>query len=288
MLNIFKKGLQTAFFEAFDAVTPEYTNIATVVNSTGPSEDYAWLSALPGVREMRGERIPRQLADYGFTLKNKEYEASVAVKRSDIKDDQTGKYGPLVRQIGENARLFPDELIFGTLLPNGFTTVAYDGQYFFDVDHSAGASGNQSNKLTAALAAASLDTAYAMLRTLKDDQARPINFNFDLRLIVPAQLWSVANGLVNVPTLAAGGANPQYGLAKVIVSPWLTDTDNWYLVNVAGQIKPFIWQEREFIPLETLEEGSETDFMRKEQYFGTYLRGNAGYGLWQKAVGSLV
>ena len=37
--------------------------------------------------------------------------------------------------------------LLSTLIVNGATTVCYDGQYFFDTDHSEGASGTQSNKI---------------------------------------------------------------------------------------------------------------------------------------------
>lgn len=287
MANIFTKGLQTAFFEAFDAAQPVYPDLAMVVNSSAASEDYAWLGGLPGMRKMRGERIPKKLRESSYTLVNEEYEASVTVKTADIKDDQTGKYLPLVRSIGEQARLYPDELIF-TLLANGFTSLAYDGQYFFDTDHSEGASGTQSNKLTVALTADNFATARARLMSFKDDQGRPVNRQQDLRLIVPVDLLATAESIVDVRTLSAGGDNPNYQKAKIIVNPYATDANDWFLVNVAGQVKPFVVQEREFIPFESLEDGSEQNFMRKQNYYGTYWRGNAGYALWQKAVGSQV
>ena len=290
MANIFTKGLQTAFFEAFDGATPLSTELSMQVNSSAASEDYAWLGSLPGLRKMRGERIPKKLAQYTYTLKNEEYEASVEVKTIDIKTDQTGKYGPLVRSIGEQAKLFPDELILGNLLPNGFTNLCYDGQYFFDTDHQEGASGVQSNKGTAALAVdgVAFNAARTALMSFKNDMGRPVNLQMDLRLVIPASLLSVAEALVETSTLAAGGANPNYGKAKIVVNPWATDQTDWFLINVAGQVKPFVTQELEFVPFESLEGGSETNFMRKVNYYGTYWVGNAGYGLWQRAYGAQV
>lgn len=86
-----------------------------------------------------------------YTIVNEEYEASIEVKHADIKDDQTGfgHAGIQAKSIGESAKAFPDELSFETLLPNGTTELAYDGQYFFDTDHPVGETGaTQSNKLT--------------------------------------------------------------------------------------------------------------------------------------------
>lgn len=287
MNPILRKGLLTSFFEGYNVSAPQADDIAMRVPSTARSEDYAWLGQLPRMRKMNGERIPNKLKDFGFTIVNDEYEDSIEVKRADLKDDQTGKYGPLVRSIGEAAKMYPDEVIFGTLLPNGFSSLCYDGQYFFDVDHPIGDTGAiQSNKLTVALDAAGFTAARTLLRKLKDDYGTPVNQNLDLTLVVPVDLQSAAEDILLKQYISGSTSNPLYKTAKILVSPWLADTNDWFLVNGAGTVKPFIIQEREFIPFEALEEGSEKAWWNKKFYYGTYWRGNFGYGLYQKAVGS--
>jgi phage major head subunit gpT-like protein len=239
---------------------------------------------------MKGERVPKKLLEHTYTITNEEFEASIEVNHADIKDDQTGQYGIQAKSIGESAKAFPDELVFETLLPGGFTSLCYDGQYFFDTDHPIGETGaTQSNKITSALDATSFKTARAMLRKMKDDFGRPtLNRNMDLLIVVPADLEGTAETILEALVDASGATNTLKGKARILVADWLSDTNNWYLLNVSGIIKPFVVQEREFIPFEALEEGSESNFMRKKNYYGTYWRGNAGYGLYQKAVGSLV
>lgn len=289
MDTILAKGLLTQFMDGWDNAPAVWDSVATKVSSTARDEDYAWLGAVPRMREMEGERIPAKLKEYGYTLVNKEYEASIEVKHADLKDDQTGKYGPVVRSIGESARLYPDELIFGSLLPNGFTNLAYDGQYFFDTDHPIGDTGStQSNKLTSALDATAFSSARLALMKMKDDQGRPINQNPNLLLVIPPDLLATAEGIIEAEYLASGATNTNYKKARILVSPWLTDTNNWYILNTNGTILPFVLQEREFIPFEALEEGSDRNWFNKKNYYGTYWRGNAGYGLYQKAVGSIV
>lgn len=282
-------GLRTNFMDGFENANPQWQEVATKVPSTAASETYAWLGQVPRMRKMEGERVPAKLLEYKYTLVNEEYEASIEVKHTDIKDDQTGKFGPLAKQIGESAAMFPDELIFGTLLPNGFTELCYDGQYFFDTDHPVGNTGTtQSNKGTSAFDATSFAAARLQLLKMKDDQGRPINANPDLLLVLPEDLRSAGEVVVEAEFLAGGQNNLNYKKARMLVSPWLSDTNNWYLLNTNGVVKPFILQEREFIKLEALEEGSEGHFWRKINEYGTYWRGNAGYGLYQKAVGNLV
>lgn len=290
MESILAKGLLTNFFEGYNSVETHWQEVATKVPSTARSENYAWIGSIPRLRKMKGERIPKKLLEYTYTITNEEYEASIEVNHADIKDDQTGQYGIQAKSIGESAKAFPDELVFETLLPGGFTSLCYDGQYFFDTDHPIGETGaTQSNKLTVALDATNFQTARTMLRKMKDDFGRPtMNRNMDLLIVVPADLEATAETIFEALVNSNGSTNTLKGKARILVADWLADTNNWYLLNVAGIIKPFVVQEREFIPFEALEEGSESNFMRKKNYYGTYWRGNAGYGLYQKAVGSLV
>lgn len=284
------KGLLTNFFEGYNSTETQWEQVATKVPSTARSENYAWIGSLPRMRKMDGERVPKKLASHTYAIVNEEYEASIEVKHADIKDDQTGQYGIQAKSIGESVKSFPDELVFEQLIPNGTSELAYDGQYFFDTDHPIGDTGEvQSNLLTSALDATSFRTARAMLRKMKDDSGRPtFNRNMDLLLVVPADLEGTAEAILEAERDANGATNTLKGKARILVADWLGDTNNWYLLNTAGVIKPFVVQEREFIPFESLEEGTEPNFMRKKNYYGTYWRGNAGYGLYQKAVASIV
>ena len=290
MESILAKGLLTNFFEGYNGTTTYWQEVATKVPSTARSENYSWIGSIPRLRKMNGERIPKKLLEHTYSIVNEEYEASIEVKHADLKDDQTGQYGIQAKSIGEAVKQFPDELIFETLIPGGTTGLAYDGQYFFDTDHPIGETGStQSNKITSALDATSFRTARAMLRKMKDDFGSPtVNRNLDLLLVVPADLEGTAEAILEAERDANGATNTLKGKARILVADWLADTNNWYLLNVAGTIKPFVLQEREFIPFEALEEGSTENFMRKKNYYGTYWRGNAGYGLYQKAIGAIV
>lgn len=288
--TLLAKGLLTNFYEGYSAAQTNWDKVATKISSSARSETYAWLGTNPRMREMKGERIPKKLSEYSYSLVNKEYEASIEVDVSDIMDDQTGQYGLQAKAIGESLKTFPDELLFQTLIPAGDSTLCYDGQYFFDTDHPIGETGStQSNKITTALDAAAFNTARGMLRTMQDDAGRPtFNNNMDLLLVVPPALESTAATILEAQIGASGATNIYQGQARILVSNWLTDTNNWYLLNTAGTIKPFIVQEREFNPLIALEEGSSGNFMRRKNYYGCLWRGNAGYGLYQKAVASIV
>lgn len=146
-LRTLNTAFSAAFASGFAGVTPQSAAIRMDVPSTTSEQEYGWLGASTGFREWIGARQLQSLEEHGYTVKNRTFENTVAVKREKIEDDQYGIYTPLVSQLGQDAQLHPDELVFG-LLQAGFDTKCFDGQYFFDTDHpvgKAGAAGSVSN-----------------------------------------------------------------------------------------------------------------------------------------------
>lgn len=143
-LSLLKQGFNAAFKGAFTSVTPMWDKIAMLVPSTSSEEVYGWLGANTQLREWIGERVHQNLKLHGYTIKNKTFEGTVTVPREAIEDDQYGVYTPLVSQMGLDAILHPDQLLF-SLIQLGVSTLCYDGQYFFDTDHPVGLSGQETS-----------------------------------------------------------------------------------------------------------------------------------------------
>ncbi len=136
LISALQTGFRKEFQDAFDAAQAEvqYKQIATIVPSTTASNTYGWLGDFPDFREWIGDRIAKDMAAHGYTIANKDFESTVAVKRTNIEDDQVGIYAPMMAHMGRRAALFPDQLVF-ELLKAGHSTLCYDGQNFFDTDH---------------------------------------------------------------------------------------------------------------------------------------------------------
>lgn len=139
-LTLLKQAFNAAFKNAFGSVNPLWDKIAMKVPSSTSEEVYGWLGANTKFREWVGERVYKNLKTHGYTIKNKTFESTVAVPRESIEDDQYGMYATLMAQMGQDAKLHPDELLFG-LIALGTSTLCYDGQYFFDTDHPVGPQG---------------------------------------------------------------------------------------------------------------------------------------------------
>lgn len=138
-----RKSFQTLFLEAYTNTPSEWERVAMLVPSTTKENTYGWLGKFPNMEEWIGDRVMSALAEEGFIIRNKPWANGVEVDRDDIEDDNLGVYSPLVQQIGMEAKLHPNHLVF-ELLKNGFDSQCYDGQYFFDSDHPVG-SGTYSN-----------------------------------------------------------------------------------------------------------------------------------------------
>lgn len=143
ILHALTTSLSASFTAGLAGVTPQYLRIATEVPSSAASNTYGWLSDLPEIKEWIGERQLAVLSQQGYTIANKTWESSIRVKRENIEDDQIGQYSIISQGYGRKVGVFPDTLAF-KLLSEGFSSLCFDGQNFFDTDHPM-AGGTYSN-----------------------------------------------------------------------------------------------------------------------------------------------
>ena len=288
------RGLTAKFDAGMQAATPFYPTVCTTVPSTGADEQYGWLGGMPGMREWLGERQFNSLRSGNFTLVNKEWESSVGILKNDIDDDRLGMYGPVLEQLGLEAAMHPDEL-FITLLEAGEATACFDGQYFFDTDHSWGDSGTQDNDLTYAAATGTTPTtaefvaayrqAVTALLGFKNDQGKLLNRPTvtrlsSLTLAVPLALRATAYDAVE-STVLSNSTNVVIDRPNIVCLPGLASSAKFYVFNTGGVLKPFVFQARR--PLARQMKGMD-DREYKDVKFMTDARYNMGYLAWWNAV----
>ncbi|TDQ40969.1 Mu-like prophage major head subunit gpT family protein [Tepidicella xavieri] len=134
LLSGLRTGFSKAFQDALAATPTDWEKVATRVPSSSASNTYGWLGQFPALREWVGDRVLKDMAAQAYQVQNKLYEGTVAVKRTDIEDDNVGVYTPLFSEMGRAAKAHADQLVFG-LLAAGENTTCYDEQNFFDTDH---------------------------------------------------------------------------------------------------------------------------------------------------------
>ena len=302
-------GLRTLFFEALtERKVDAYLQIATVIQSDKDQETYPWLGQSPAVREWIDERIPKSLAEQKYTIINKKWENSIEVDRTAIEDDQYGQIKIRVQQLAEKFAQHMNKACFNLLRDGGANGggLCYDGQYFFDSDHSDEGSASQSNSGTAggaigtvALTALSLWEAIAAMQSLTDPQGEYLDIAPDT-LVVPPKLEKTAREILEsdygYSATAMGSAstwvgNTLKGRLKLIVTPHCATTgrtSSWFVLDTSGVVKPIILQMRTPVEFQSLESDSANGFYRDCYAYGGRARYAGGYGVWQKAYGSFV
>jgi phage major head subunit gpT-like protein len=240
--------LQFIFNNAFKVAPSTWEKIAMKVPSSSGQNDYSWLSNFPKMKRWVGAKVVKALEAFKYTVVNEDWEATIEVDRNHIEDDQLGIYEPQAKMAGHSAAQLPDEIVYETV-NKAFTTLCYDGQYFFDTDHPVGQA-SVSNKSTAPLSNAGLALANAgygagrtAMRQFKDEDGRSLNIVPNVLLVGPA-LETIGKALLTNPKLADGNPNPYQGTAELVVDNRITSDTAWYLLDTSKPIKPFVYQER--------------------------------------------
>jgi len=150
-LDVLFYGFNTVFQRGFDKPPAFFEKLATVVPSSTSRELYPWLGRTTAFREWLGDRVIQALERHGYTIINRDFENTVGVDRNDIEDDTYGILNPMFEQLGWDAKVHPDTLLF-TMLKNAAANidtpsasgavVAYDGVTFFSAaGHPVGKAG---------------------------------------------------------------------------------------------------------------------------------------------------
>lgn len=292
------------FYQALeqDAGVSWVDPISMLFSSDQASETYAWLGQSPAMREWVGGRNAKGFRENGITIANKKYEATLEVPLDWMRRDKTGQIQVRIDEMAQRANAHWAKLLTSLIIA-GESTAGYDGQYFFDTDHSEGDSGSQSNDIevdiatTTAPTSAEMETAILsatqQIMGLKDDQGEPMNE--DARrfvLMVPVPFMKAAAAALNdsiIVTNSSGAvkSNTTASLSgftyELAINPRLTWTTKLALFRADGGASALIRQEEEALQISALAENSEEEFKHDRHLYGIKAMRNVGYGYWQKA-----
>jgi phage major head subunit gpT-like protein len=296
------------YYRLLDAAQPTWANLlSNQFDSDQAGEEYKWLGSAPVMREWIGGRIAKGLRENGYTIRNKPFESTIEISTDDMRRDKTGQIMVRVREHVANANAHWARLL-STLIISAESTACYDGQSFFDTDHSEGDSGVQSNDISVDISAlpvpetahgsatapspeelmhAILEGAQQVLGFV-DDVGEPLNENArDFLIMVPTSFWKSSIAAVGAPTLAQGATNIVTAADgfnfRVQVNPRLDWTTKLAVFRTDGNTRPFIRQEELPLQLSAQAEGSPIEFEQERHQYGLRTNGNVGYGYWQHA-----
>lgn len=304
-LQLLFQNIQLNFQQAYAAAQTTYEQWTTPVPSKTREEHYGWMDRLPMVREWVGERVLQNVVAQEYTLKNKKWELTEAVKREDIEDEQLALYSMTPQMMGVQTKVHPDELAI-QVLEAGTSINTFDNTPFFSASHpvdtynagrtAPGGSTTQSNYFTAAtsgampLNAANVGTGRANMRKLAGRDGKRLGINPTHLMVGPANeqaAMQIAKAQFIAPAAAFGQNTTQVqtnvlqGTLQVIVNERLTSDSAWYLMDLSKPIKPLVFQDRMPMEFTFMVNPNDPNVWELDQYeYGTRARYNVGYALW--------
>jgi phage major head subunit gpT-like protein len=302
----FYPRLQTAMEKIW---APE---ISIEIASDRETENFAWLGQVPVMRKWVGPRVEEQLAKYSMTIRNYPYEATLPMSITDLRRDKTGQLRTRVGDLAVRTATHWNSLA-GTLITNGggsTSGLAYDGQYFYDVDHNESGT-NQKNlcgtgevpasdvattsTLTTTEAANIITQAMAYGMSLTDDKGEPINQGITDLLILCTKVGHynglrTALGLTNLGT-GSGNNNPLLAWdfkarVEYVQTSRITSADKLYFFFGTPEMgnTPLIRLNEFGVQTSLQGAGSHDEFYQDRHVFGVNATRGIGYGMWQRSL----
>lgn len=306
MKGLSSRAIIGTFYNRLEVMTSAswIGGISMEFQSDQESETYKWLGMSPAMREWIGGRQAKGLRSDGITITNKLFEATLEIPVDWMRRDKTGQIEVRVDELAGRAVTHWQKLLSDQIAA-AESAVCYDGQYFFDTDHSQGSSGSQSNDITVDISAvpavlhgtatlpspeelrAMVFAGVQQMLGLKDDQGEPMNeMARSFLVMVPVAWFTVAAAALKNPVVG-GDSNTMNSLDgftfELAVNPRLTWTDKLAVFRKDAATKPFIRQEEFGVQVAAVAEGSELEFTERMHHYGISASRNVGLGYWQQA-----
>ena len=284
-LKALQVTIDLRFKQAYNAVNPISTRLASTIPSGARGNVYPMHAKLAKLRQWEGERKIVNAKSYRYNLDNEKYELTLEVDRDDIEDDNIGVYSMVIDDMGQQSRLWPDDLVFAAILAGG-TETAYDGTAFFSNSHDLGGHTVDNLFASTALTADNFAAARAAMMEYTGEDGESLRVRPDV-LLVPPALEVKARKIVQASTIVESSAavdNVLRGLCEVVVAPQLATSaggldTTWYLLDTSRPIRPFIFQQRMAPEMVALTSPSDEHVILRDKYlYGVKARGAAGYG----------
>lgn len=282
-------GLRKIFMDEFGQPGAVMDQLYGVETSTKAVEYDYGIGGLSDLEEFGGTiQYGDFTGQYKTSYQHKEWCKGIKIERRLVDDDQysvINKRPQAMALVTKRTREKHSANIFN----NAFNTTTFaggDGLALCSSAHThVGTATTQDNTSTSALSKTALAAARLQMRGFMDETDNLINCMGDT-LVVPPELEQTAWEIINSQTeayTADNTANFWKGRYKVIVWDYLTDTNNWFLLD-SKYTKMFLkWFDRikpEF--------NKDKDFDTYVAKWSTYTRYSYGFSDWKWIIGAQV
>lgn len=280
-LTLMVEGLREVFFLQYKEQEQVHPRIFDVQSSKKRKESYQGITGL-GMLDVKPESEAITYEDlvegYDQDFLHTAYAKGLRFSRELLDDEQYGVMKRRTEALSRSAR-YRKEYDHAKLFNNASATTYFSGNddlALLSASHTLAAvpSTVWSNySASTDLSLAALETAFTAIRTFKDDQNLLINME-PATLLIPPQLEYDAYEILNSsgkPYTADNEVNYFKGKLNVIVWPFITDTNAWFVLTKKSDAAPlsFIRTKVEF--------DSDGDFDTKDLKVSAYTRYSLGF-----------
>lgn len=279
-------GIATIWGNTYSRYKPLWKRMMIVRRSTKAFEKEQGVTGF-GLAGQKGQGKAVAFVDlvqgYQKEYVNLTYGLGTIITRELMEDEQYNYINDVPQMLAESMRQ-TEETLSANVFNNGFSSqTTADGVSFFNSAHPNVRGGTQRNvpAVAADLAQASLEQAYIDLMDWKDDSGLKITVMPEKLVTAPTNRF-VAEKILGTK-FAVGSAdndiNPVAGTVDLIVNPYLTDPDAWFVITNARAGATF-WNRR------SAEISRDNDFPTEDLLIKTTRRLAVGVTEWRYAWGS--
>jgi len=301
--SISSRAVKAIILEEIDrTIDSSWVNqVANRYSSDQASETYAGTGNVAPMREWIGPKQAIPLNVGSITITNKDWESTLILYEKDLRRDKTDQLRMKAAELALRGTQHIEKILSALIDTgdDGDIGLAFDGQFFFDTDHSFGSSGTINNDITFDVTTTTAPTPTEMgdaimagiqqLYTFKDDQGEPSNGNIkNFTVMVPVPFFSAAMTAKNAMFLTNGVSNRLLNLEginiNIVVNQRSTWTTAFAIFSTDRITKPFIIQTEVAPYLESLERESDFWFANHAELYSVVSADNVGYQRFDGAV----
>lgn len=284
--ELLEPGLRSIFDKHMKQMKDYVPQLFSVETSTKAAEHILGIGSIGTMDEWTG-RVSYEEFNKGYkkTFTHVKYSKGIQLERELVDDDQYAEIKNRVKMLARSV-YFSRQQHGASVFNNAFngTYAGADGVALCSASHPYSPSDStvQSNTGTSALDPEAVDATRVLMTAWKDDKGNLLNINPDT-IIVPPSLSKTARIIAETdeePFTTDHGINIYKGALSVIEFPFLTDANNWFLVDMSRARECLFWFDRRKADF-----ANETDFDTEVAKYRAIGRWSYGWCDWSFLYG---
>jgi phage major head subunit gpT-like protein len=282
-------GLRKIFMDEYALPEGQLANLYGMEKSNKSTEYDLGIGGMGDLEEFDGN-IPYDdfKQQYRISYTHKEWVKGIKIERKLVDDDLYSVINKRPMQLALVSKR-TQEKHGSSVFNNAFNTSVFSGGDGLALCSSAhtrvGTSTTNSNSGSTALSATAVEATRLLMRQFTDETDNLLISRGDTLLVPPAleeTAWEIVNSTGKLDT-ADNNANFQKGKYKIIVWDYLTDSNNWFMIDSKMAKMYLKWFNR--IPVEF---NKDKDFDTYIAKWSVYTRYSYGFSDWRWVCGNQV